>query len=84
VELHVIRTVPIPRRNRHWRIFGVRIDISRENRTGLLASTVSPQFLAAFFSMPQTRGAARERIAEQPRTAERNSLAPQYVMPGTT
>jgi hypothetical protein len=32
---------------------------------------VSLQFIAAFFSMPETRGAALERVNEQLRTAER-------------
>jgi hypothetical protein len=71
VELHVIRVVSTPRRNRRRRIFGVRADISRGNRSVSLANMVPPQFIAAFFSRPETRRAALERVNEQLRTAER-------------
>jgi len=56
--LHVIRVVSTPRRNRHRRIFGARTDISRGNRTVASADMVPLQFIAAFFSMPETRGTA--------------------------
>jgi hypothetical protein len=71
VELHVIRVVSTPRRNRRRRIFGARTDISRGNRSVSLANMVSLQFIAAFLSRPETRGAALERVNERLRTAER-------------
>jgi len=62
VELHVIRVVSTPRRNRRRRIFGARTHISRGNHTLASANMVPLQFIAAFFLMPETRGAALERV----------------------
>jgi len=71
VELQIIRVVSTPRRNRHRRIFGARTHISREKRAIASADMMQPKFIAAFFSMPETRGGALERVNEQRRTAER-------------
>jgi len=71
VELHVIRVASTPRRNRHRRIFGARIDISRGNRTRLFANMVSPQFIAAFSRCRKRAAWHRNEMNEQLRTAER-------------
>jgi hypothetical protein len=70
-ERHGIRAASTPRRNRHRRTVDARTDISRVNRIELFTSMVSLQFIAAFFSMPEARGAALQRMNEQLRTAER-------------
>ena len=71
VELHVFRVVSTPRRNRRRRIFGARTHISRGNRAVASANMVPLQFIATFFSMPETRGAALQRVNQQRRTPER-------------
>jgi hypothetical protein len=71
VERHGIRVASTPRRNHPRRIVDARTDISRVNRIELFPSMVSLQFIAAFFSMPEARGAALQRMNEQLRTAGR-------------
>jgi hypothetical protein len=75
VERHDIGVASTPRCNRHRPIVDARTDISRGNRIALFPSMVSLQFIAAFFSMPEVRRAALERMNEQLRTPSEKSRA---------
>jgi hypothetical protein len=82
VELHVIRVVSTPRRNRRRLIFGARTHISRVNRTVASANVVPLQFIAAFLDAANARCGTGTSERAAPHGREK-SLALQYVMPRT-